>query len=335
MRAPDFWWRSDGLASTALAPLAAIYGAIAGARLNTSGIRARVPVICIGDPTVGGAGKTPAAIAIAKLLTAENEQPFIVTRGYGGRYKGPLLVNAVQHSADDVGDEPLLLSRVAPTIVSADRVAGAEFAADSGASVVVLDDGFQNPALEKDFSFLVIDGTSAIGNGRVFPAGPLRAPLLAQINRAQAMIVIETDTAGKRVAEIARTKGVAIVYAHIKPERDAANALTGKRVLAYAGIGRPTKFLQTLQEIRADVVEWYAFPDHHVYSPAEARDLLTHAKQQHLLLVTTEKDHARLLRNPALAELAAASQALPIELQFDDVKPLKGLIKQALQRRRS
>jgi len=334
MRAPDFWWRSASLASTALAPLATIYGAIVSARLKNSGIRVRVPVICIGDPTVGGAGKTPAAIAIAKLLMAENERPFFVTRGYGGRCKGPLLVNPA-HSADDVGDEPLLLSRASPTVVSADRVAGAEFAADSGASVVVLDDGFQNPALEKDLSFLVVDGTSAIGNGRVFPAGPLRAPLLAQIDRAQAMIVVEADTAGKRVAEIARTKGVAIVYAHIKPAQDAANNLTRKRVFAYAGIGRPRKFLQTLQEIRADVVEWQAFPDHHVYSAVEARDLLTRAKNQHLLLVTTEKDHARISRNPALAELAAASQVLPIELQFDDVKSLKGLIEKALQHRRS
>ena len=159
-----------------LSPLAAVYGAIAARRLAQAATRAGIPVICVGNPTVGGAGKTPAAMAIARLLIEAGERPCFLTRGYGGRLAGPLVVEA-GHTAVQVGDEPLLLARVAPTVVAANRVAGAELAREKGASVIVMDDGFQNPSLAKDFSILVIDGARGIGNGRVLPAGPLRAPL--------------------------------------------------------------------------------------------------------------------------------------------------------------
>jgi tetraacyldisaccharide 4'-kinase len=318
-----------------LAPFGAIYGTVAGARLKSRGQRARVPVICVGDPTVGGAGKTPTAISIAKLLISQNERPYFVTRGYGGRHKGPLLVSAAEHSAEDVGDEPLLLSHTAPTVISADRVAGAELAARSGASVIILDDGFQNPALEKDFSLLVIDCAIGVGNERVFPAGPLRAPLIAQIEKAQVIVLIGKGKAGKRIMEIARARGATILSAHIKPEPKIARALSKKRVLAFAGIGHPEKFFQMLQEIGAKIVERNAFADHHVYSAAEARDLLTHARKHRLLLVTTEKDQARNLKNSSLIDLTAASRTLPIALEFEDEEHLKSLIAKALRCRRS
>lgn len=334
MRAPDFWWKSPGFASAALTPLGAIYGAVAGARLKQQGARAGVPVICIGDPTVGGAGKTPAAIALAELLKARGENPFFVTRGYGGREPGPLQVDLARHGAGDVGDEPLLLARAAGTIVSADRVAGAALATQSGASVIVLDDGFQNPALAKDCSLLVIDGGNGVGNGFVFPAGPLRAPLAAQIERAQAIVVIGAGEAGDAVAKQAKRSGKTVLRAAIRVEPVAAQKFSGKRVLAYAGIGRPEKFFRTLAETGAEIVERRTFPDHHVFSASEAQALLETARDNNLVLATTEKDQARSARDPALRELAAASRTLPIVLRFEDENSVMELVGAAIRRRR-
>lgn len=333
MRAPAFWWKAPGLQAAALAPLGAIYGAIAGARLRQAGARAAVPVICIGDPTVGGAGKTPAAIAVAKLLLAAGEKPFFVTRGYGGREHGPAVVDVARHNASDVGDEPLLLANVAPVIVSADRAAGAALAARSGASVIVMDDGFQNPALAKDVSLLVVDGMSGIGNGCVFPAGPLRAPLKAQFERAQATVLIGDGTAGEDLAHLAEALGKIILRARIEPDAEALSALKGKRVLAYAGIGRPRKFFTTLQEIGCDIIERRIFPDHHVFSENETHELLAAARAQNLMLVTTEKDRARMRKNPALQDLAQTSRALPITLRFENESALRALLKTAFKRR--
>lgn len=333
MRAPGFWWKAPGLQAAVLAPLGAIYGAIAGARLRQAGARAGVPVICIGDPTVGGAGKTPAAIAVAKLLLAAGEKPFFVTRGYGGCERGPAVVDVARHDASDVGDEPLLLANVAPVIVSADRAAGAALAARSGASVIVMDDGFQNPALAKDVSLLIIDAASGVGNGCVFPAGPLRAPLKAQFERAEALVMVGDGTAGEDLAHLAEALGKIILRARIEPDAEALSALKGKRVLAYAGIGRPRKFFTTLQEIGCDIIARRIFPDHHVFSESEARELLAAARAQNLMLVTTEKDRARMRKNPALRELADASRALPITLRFENENALRALLKTAFKRR--
>jgi tetraacyldisaccharide 4'-kinase len=332
MRAPAFWWRPPGLASTLLAPLGAIYGAVASARLKRRGKSAGMPVICVGDPTLGGAGKTPTAIALTKLLLAAGERPCLITRGYGGRERGPLLVDPSVHGADTVGDEALLLARAAPTVVATDRVAGARLAAHTKPTVLVLDDGFQNPGLEKDFSLLVIDGTGGIGNGRVFPAGPLRAPLAAQLAKAQALVCNGKDAAGEAIAALAAKKGIPVFAAKIVPDRPAAEKLKGKRVLAYAGIGRPEKFFRTLAEIGAEVAERRAFPDHHPYSPREAEELLASAKGPGLVLVTTEKDQARIARAPELAALSAASMALPVVLEFDDETALIRCAISALRR---
>ena len=188
MREPSFWWGEASLASALLAPLAAIYGAVAQARLGARGRRAGAPVVCIGNLTVGGAGKTPTALAVAAILAAASERPVFLSRGYGGTLAGPVRVDPARHGGHDVGDEPLLLARAAPTIVARDRVKGAAIAA--GASVIVMDDGFHNPSLVKDFSLLVVDARRGIGNGRVIPAGPLRAPLDAQLARAHALVVV-------------------------------------------------------------------------------------------------------------------------------------------------
>jgi len=165
MRAPRFWWEKPGAMAALLSPFASVYGAIAARRLEQPGTRVGIRVICVGNPTVGGAGKTPAAMMIARLLIDAGERPYFLTRGYGGRLAGPVVVEA-GHTAVQVGDEPLLLARIAPTVVAANRVAGAQLAREKGATVIVMDDGFQNPSLVKDFSILVIDGVRGTGNGR-------------------------------------------------------------------------------------------------------------------------------------------------------------------------
>jgi tetraacyldisaccharide 4'-kinase len=327
MRAPAFWWRSPGLYSTVLAPFGAIYGAIASVRMRRAGARADVPVICIGDPTVGGAGKTPVAIAVAKILAAQGKRPCFLTRGYGGREPGPLLLDPAKHGAADVGDEPLLLAAVVPVIVSADRVAGVKLAAQTGADVIVMDDGFQNPALVKNLSLLVVDAKSGTGNGRVFPAGPLRAPLAAQLARANAVVLIGDGEAGEQVARQAGK----VLRATVVPDANAVARLKGKPLLAYAGIGRPEKFFAPLHAIGGDVAARRAFPDHHPFSASEAGELLSAARAGNLTLVTTEKDRARMRGNAALNELAQASQVLPITLRFGDEESLKSILRRAFR----
>jgi tetraacyldisaccharide 4'-kinase len=189
MREPAFWWQPPSWMSRVLAPIALIYGTISGRRMLQRGHRATVPVICVGNYTLGGAGKTPTVIALLKLLRAAGETPVVLSRGYGGQLAGPMRVDLKKHVAADVGDEPLLLAQVAPVIVSADRVAGADAARSASASVIVMDDGFQNPSLQKDVSLIVIDAGRAIGNTHVFPAGPLRAPLAAQLTRTDVLLV--------------------------------------------------------------------------------------------------------------------------------------------------
>ncbi len=333
LRAPAFWWKKPGLASLLLAPAGALYGAVAAMRLTRRGARATIPVVCVGDPTVGGGGKTPAVIALAKMLRAAGEKPLIVSRGYGGQTPGPVLVDR-DMAASEIGDEPLLLAAHAPTIVAADRIAGAKLAIECGASVLLLDDGFQNPSLEKDFSLLVIDAETGVGNGRVFPAGPLRAPVDAQVARAQGLILIGLGGAAREVAEAATTRAIPVFRARLVPDAAFANALARKRVLAFAGIGRPEKFFATLVAIGAEVVERRGFPDHHRFSPADAERLLSHARAHDLQLVTTEKDLVRMRGEQALAELATATKALPVTLEFMDPAAIEKRLADALAKAR-
>ena len=333
LHAPAFWWRKPGLASFLLAPAGALYGAVAAMRLARRGTRAKVPVICVGDPTVGGGGKTPAVIALAKMLSSAGEKPFVLSRGYGGRLLGPVLVD-LKMSALEIGDEPLLLAAHAPTIVAADRVAGAKLAAELGASIIVLDDGFQNPSLKKDFSLLVVDAETGVGNGRVFPAGPLRAPLQTQVARAHGLILIGLGGAAREVAEIATSRAIPVFRARLMPDTAAANALARKRVLAFAGIGRPEKFFATLVAIGVEIVERRGFPDHHRFSPDDAEGLLSHARAQDLQLITTEKDLVRMRGNPALAGLVAVTNALPVTLEFIDPAAIEKRLADALAKAR-
>jgi tetraacyldisaccharide 4'-kinase len=318
MREPPFWWCEAGLAAGLLAPFAAAYGAVASARLAQRGARAAVPVVCIGNPTLGGAGKTPLALTLTRLLAQAGDKPALLSRGYGGRLEGPLQVDPAQHRAADVGDEPLLLARVAPTFVSHDRVKGAQAAVAAGAGIIVMDDGFQNPSLQKNYSVLVVDGRRGIGNGRVIPAGPLRAPLTVQLARADALVVVGTTNTDAGVAAAARDRGVPVFHADLAPDAAVVAALAGTRALAFAGIGDPQKLFETLARAGIPVAATHSFPDHHRYTPAQARMLCEQAERAALTLVTTEKDLVRMQGDAELAALAARARALPVTLALAD-----------------
>jgi len=330
MREPAFWWQSG--TGSLLAPLGAIYGAVAALRLRRRGVRAGVPVICLGNLTVGGAGKTPAALAVAHLLLAAHQRPFFLSRGYGGRLAGPLRVSPTQHHATDVGDEPLLLTRLAPTIVARDRVAGAKFAQFAGASVIVMDDGIQNPSLHKDLAILVVDGRRGIGNGRIVPAGPLRAPLGSQLDRAQALVLVGAADGAAMIADAASQRGLAIFQGRLEPEPNVVAAIGRRQVLAFAGIGDPTKFFATLSEAGIDVAVRSSFPDHHRYTVAEAKDLVARADAAGLMLLTTEKDLVRLSGDPQLGPLAARANALPVRLVIEEENAFRQLVLDAVSR---
>lgn len=330
MFAPSFWWKPGR--GRLLTPLAAVYGATAWLRMQKQGHSAGLPVICLGNLTVGGAGKTPAALTVARILLAAHERPFFLSRGYGGRIAGPVLVNPAVYRAADVGDEPLLLARLAPTIVSHDRVAGAQAARFGGARVIIMDDGFQNPSLKKDLSILVVDSNRGIGNGRIVPAGPLRAPLGTQIARAQALLVVGSGDGAEPIIEMGRRHGLAIFHGRLEADSQHLAALHGRKVLAFAGIADPQKFFATLTGAGIAIAERWTFADHHHYTADDAKTLLARAQAQNLVLLTTEKDHVRLVRNPQLTTLAARTSALPVQLVIDEERAFRDMILTAARR---
>ncbi|HEY4143328.1 MAG TPA: tetraacyldisaccharide 4'-kinase [Pseudolabrys sp.] len=322
MRDPAFWWRDGSLAAALLAPFAAGYGAISARRMAQSGTRAGVPVVCVGNFTLGGAGKTPTVLMLTKMLQEAGEKPCCLSRGYGGSEAGPRRVDVQSDTAEQVGDEPLLLARAAHTIVSRDRVAGAKAA--TGSSVIVMDDGLQNGALAKDFTIAVIDGRRGIGNGKVFPAGPLRAPLDAQMARTDALLVIGGNLNAGKVT--AAAGGRPVFHGRLAPDAAALTALKSRNVFAFAGIGDPEKFFDTLTQAGIAVTQRKAFADHHRFTGEEAAELEMQAEHEGLTLVTTEKDHARMSGDPALAALAARAQVLPVTLVVDEVEKLRALV---------
>jgi tetraacyldisaccharide 4'-kinase len=326
MREPAFWWRAPGLASALLAPLGAAYGAVAARRMAQAGERAGAPVICIGNFTLGGSGKTPAAIAVAQLLTAAGRKPVLLTRGYGGSAAGPVTADPARHTAADIGDEALLLAQAAPTVVSRDRVAGAKAAIAAGANTIVMDDGLQNPSLAKDLTIAVVDGRRGVGNGKVFPAGPLRAPLEAQLARCDALLVIGEIADATAISAQAERRGLPVFHGTLMPDRAALGELASRGVLAFAGIGDPEKFFATLADAGINVAARRSFPDHHRYTQAEAGELIMQAERQGVRLVTTEKDHARLRGEPSLAALCERAHVLPVRLQINEQQRWRSLV---------
>lgn len=323
MRPPRFWAGGpDHPAARLLAPLGALYGSRVAARMDRPGERAWVPVICLGNFTLGGAGKTPAALAVAALLRGLGAKPAFLSRGYGGRLAGPAAVDPAIHTAADVGDEPLLLARLAPAVVSRDRPAGARLCAALGADIVVMDDGLQNPSLRKDLALAVVDAAAGVGNGLPFPAGPLRAPLARQWPHLGGLVLVGDGAAGEAVAQEAARRGLPVHRARLVPGR---HDLAGRRLLAFAGIGRPDKFFSTLRGTGAEIVEARSFPDHHAYRPRDLAALAGAADRLGSVLVTTEKDAVRL--PPAFA---ARVLTLPVSLRFDDEAALRETLAEVL-----
>lgn len=322
MRAPEFWQRPDHPVARLLWPASLAWRA--GARLRralASPYRADVPVICVGNLVAGGAGKTPVTLAIARRAQARHIGVHLLSRGYGGRIAGPHRVDPAWDTADDVGDEPLLLAARAPTWIARDRAAGARAAVAAGAKLIVMDDGLQNPGLAKTLSLVVVDGGQGFGNGRVIPAGPLREPVAEGLARAQAVVLIGDDTAGVAAG---LPPGMPVVRARLAPGPD-AERYRGERVAAFAGIGRPGKFYDTLRALGAKVVATRDFADHYRYKPEDIMAMVDHARARDAVLVTTAKDAVRL--PPGALNMV---HVLPVDLAWDDPAAIDALLDRAL-----
>ena len=328
---PSWWHAKQSLLPLLLTPAALVWNAVTRARWAIANpYHSRVPVICIGNFTAGGTGKTPAAITVAHILQNAGERPIFLTRGYGGTVKGPHLVYPSLDHAQSVGDEPLLLASVAPTIVSADRAEGAKFAEHQGASVIIMDDGFQNPGLIKSMSLIVIDGALGLGNEQVIPAGPLRANLDFQLERANGLILVGRGEAVERVHALARKASLPILSAALVPDRDNA-WLRNKPLIAFAGIGNPDKFFRMVEGLGGRIIARKPYRDHHSYTRQDALDLLDLAARNNAYLVTTQKDLVRIEGAGELQKLKDTARALPVSMQFRDMGKMTQMLAQALK----
>ena len=319
MRAPAFWERDNALAR-ALSPLSLLWRLGAAVRRATvRGETPPIPVLCVGNLVAGGAGKTPIAIDLVRRLAPMGAHA--LGKGYGGRERGPVRVDPARHDARAVGDEALLLAEAAPTWVARDRRAGVRAAAAAGAKFVVMDDGFQYPGLAHLRAILVFDGTTGIGNGRVMPAGPLREPFAAGLARADAAVVMGEDMAG-----IAGRIGdrLPVLRARLVPAPKVRH-LTGARVFAISGIGRPAKFRATLEAMGCTIAGAREFPDHHVFTEDEAMEACEAAAALGARPVTTAKDHVRL---PEAAR--AMIEAVPVEVAWENEGALAALLSRLL-----
>ncbi len=337
---PSWWYGPGGGWQTALlSPIGAIVGRIASRRLqNANPYRSPLPVICVGNFTAGGSGKTPLALLLAKLVSEQGRELWFLSRGYGGTLKGPVRVDLALHRAGDVGDEPLLLARAAPTVIARNRHDGAKTIEALAAknAVIIMDDGLQNPALAKDFSIAVVDAQRGFGNGHVVPAGPLRAPLGVQAKLADLIVLAGQGASADTsiVQELRDLSAVPIISAQTRAE-DSAAKFGGQKVIAFAGIANPNRFFSMLTSLGADVIERRVFADHHAFSEAEASDLIEAADRAHATLVTTEKDLARLSgAKGSCGMLRERSEALAIRtaIEGDDLAIVRSLIQRALTR---
>lgn len=309
MRTPS-WWQDDNPVSMLLTPFALAYGA--GARLRqkqeSKGETLPVPVLCIGNLVAGGAGKTPTCIAIGEFLKARGIDAFYLSRGYGGAVAGPLRVDPATHDSAQVGDEPLLLARVLPTVVAHERREGARYAIEQGAKLLILDDGFQNPTIRKTLSLLVVDAVNGFGNGRLIPAGPLREPVADGLKRAHGVILIGQ---GEPPPEVTAS-GLPVLNAEIRPAQGVPD-LHGKRVVAFSGIAYPQKFRSTLAALGAEIIEFHNYPDHYAYCDSDLEMLTRKAATLGATLMTTAKDRVRLS-----ASWKEKVQVLDVTLHFRD-----------------
>jgi tetraacyldisaccharide 4'-kinase len=323
-RSPPEFWDRGGVLPTLLAPLGWAYGSLGQLRrAAVTPWRTPVPVLCVGNLVVGGAGKTPVALDLTQRLVARGEHPHLLSRGYGGALAGPVQVDLARHGYGDVGDEALLLARVAPTWIAHDRAAGARAAVAAGATVLVLDDGFQNPSLVQDLKLVVIDGAYGLGNGHVMPAGPLREPAAAGLARAEAVVVMGAGDAG--LARVAG--GLPVLRAQLAAASNASD-FKGTRVVAFAGIGRPRKFFELLDRLGAEVAARHEFPDHQPYSSDMLEPILTEAARLGAQALTTEKDWVRVP-----PELRDRVTPVPVLVSWEDARQAEALLDRLLSRK--
>lgn len=328
--APPFWWEKPGLRSAFLAPAGWVYGRIAR-RIMETRVRKSVdvPVICVGNFTVGGSGKTPTALALADAVIERGLTPGFLTRGYGGALRHATVVDPSHHSARFVGDEPMLLARRALTVASPDRVAGAELLMKEGAEVIIMDDGFQSARLEFDHALMVVDARRGIGNGMILPAGPVRAPVIDQLRHAHSLLVIGDGEAADRLVRLAARAAKPVYTGRLAPQ--SPEALAGKTCLAFAAIGDPEKFFATLEAAGIHVASRKGFGDHHFFTDDEIDELLDEADRYGYTLVTTAKDAVRLEGSHGRAhDLAEKVDVLEIKLVFDQPDAASAIVASAI-----
>lgn len=328
--APPFWWEEPDWRAYALYPLSAVYGAVAARRL----VRAKrepvdLPVLCIGNFTVGGAGKTPVAIALARQAKTMKLTPGFLSRGHGGRFSAPHVVDPAHDSARHVGDEPLLLAEHGKVAVTPNRAAGARLLIDRGCDFLIMDDGFQSAHLLIDYALLVVDASRGVGNGHVIPGGPMRAPMVDQLRFANAILKMGEGDAADGAVRMAARANKPIFQAFARP-RD-PKAFAGRRFLAFAGIGNPEKFFDTLRKVGGEVVRTRAFPDHHPFSGDDLRDLTEMAATEKLELATTAKDAVRLRHGTAEErDLSGKLAVLEIDAVFEADHTPRRIIEETL-----
>lgn len=328
--APPFWWDKADWRAWALWPASASYGAIAGRRmLRAPRERVAAPVLCVGNLTVGGTGKTPVAMAIARQATRMKLKPGFLSRGHGGAVYHPHLVDLHHDVAKFVGDEPMLLAGIAPTVVTADRGAGARHLIEQGCNFIIMDDGFQSARIHFDYALLVVDAERGIGNGHTIPGGPMRARLVDQMRHADAVLKMGEGDAADEVVRYAARAGRAVYQAGRKTVRPAR--FRGRKVFAFTGIGNPAKFYASLEAAGAEIAAKRSFPDHYHYREDDLRDLDELARRHDAELVTTAKDAARL-RNatPDMQAFAAKLDILEIEVVFEVAITPSAIIEETL-----
>jgi tetraacyldisaccharide 4'-kinase len=336
--APPFWWQSSGIQSAILSPFGWIYGRVARRIMDRRVRKAvAVPVICVGNFTVGGSGKTPTALALANAAIARGLKPGFLSRGYGGGVHHATVVDLTKDTARLVGDEPMLLAAKATTVVSPDRAEGADVLLDQGVDLIIMDDGFQSARLVFDQALLVVDARRGVGNGCVFPAGPVRAPVIDQVRHADALIVVGEGDGADPMIRLAARAAKPIHLARFQPRNSAQ--FRNRNCLAFAAIGDPEKFFKTLEDAHVRLAQRKSFPDHHPFTDDEAKELLAEAELYGLDLITTSKDYVRLQAGHGRAlELVEKTSVLEIDLAFDSPEVPNVIVENALtafQRRRA
>ncbi len=329
--APPFWWDQPHWRAWLMYPASRIYGSVARARLEKAPrVPVERPVLCVGNFTVGGAGKTPTALALADAAIKCRLKPGFLSRGYGASLTATTVVDPSKHNAHDVGDEPVLLARKALTVIAPNRLEGARRLAESGADIIIMDDGFQSAAIRFDYALLVVDSHRGLGNGHIIPGGPVRAPLVDQMRHATALLVIGDGAAADPVIRAAGRAAKPVFQARFfVPE---ARRFKDRSVLAFAAIGNPVKFFDTLSATGANIVARRSFADHHFFAEDEIADLLDIAARDSLSIITTSKDMARLQSARGRAkEIVEKAEVLDVELRFDPSDTPRVIIERTLE----